>query len=225
MEFVLCHKLEYCYLEEYIRSVLPDKSLFLYDGETPLIFNGNVFWCIRRIPFHIIPPGSTIKFVNTEQLSVPQKFAEFKQFIVNGVQVYDYSLENIRISGTGSHLPYKEIPEETQKLKEFLLQPKEHDFALIGTPSLYRTTKIKEIVEKGYTVHHIHGWRDERDKEVAKCKYILNLHYSPEYTVYESIRCERWRFAGMPIYSEASLDLPEGVLGIDLITTRVNSAS
>jgi hypothetical protein len=223
MEFVLCHKLEYCYLEEYIRSVLPDKSLFLYNDETPVIFNGNVFWCIRRIPFHIIPAGSIVKFVNTEQLSVPQKFAEFKQFVVNGVQVYDYSLENIRISGLGTHLPYKEIPEETQRLKQFLLQPKEYDFAFIGTPSPYRIAKIHEIANKGYSIYFISGWRDERDKEVAKCKYILNLHYSPEYTVYESIRCERWRFAGMPIYSEPSLDLPEGILEIE--TIRSNTLS
>lgn len=47
-----------------------------------------------------------------------------------------------------------------------------------------------------------------RDKEIGKC---YNLHFGPEYNVYESIRCERWRFAGMPVYSEPCVSMPEGI--------------
>jgi hypothetical protein len=33
-----------------------------------------------------------------------------------------------------------------------------------------------------------------------------------EYQIYEVIRCNRWQFAGMPIYSESCIDgLPNGV--------------
>ena len=211
MEVMLCVDSEYVYFEEYIRSVFPKIPLYLYNNQTPAFHNKITFWCIRRVPYNLIPEGSTIKFVNTEQLSIPKVLREITSFVREGVEVYDYSLDNIRIFGKGKYLPYVEIPEETEKLREFLKQPKEYDFAVIGTPSEHRKTLIKNLTDKGYTVNYIHGWNDVRDKEIGKCRNLLNLHFGPEYKVYESIRCERWRFAGMPIYSEQCISLPEEI--------------
>jgi hypothetical protein len=210
MEIILCYKPEYLYFKEYIQTFLSGKTLVLYDKDTPKIIKPYICWCIRRIPFDKLN-GQQIKFINTEQLSVPSKFEEYKQYALPNIEVYDYSLENIRISGKGIYLPYTENLQETIKLKQFLSQEKLYDFAIIGTPSEHRINQIQKIIEKGYTVYYVHGWNDERDSEVGKCRNLLNIHYSPEYKLYEPIRCERWRFAGMTIYSEECLDLPEGI--------------
>ena len=210
MEIVLCLDTEYIYFKEYIQSALPGRQIYLYNDTSPKIFNKFVCWCIRRIPFGKLS-GQPIKFINTEQLSVPSKLHEYWRYALPGIEIYDYSLENIRISGKGIYLPYTELPQETLKLKSFLSQKKLYDFAVIGSPSKYRTQQIQKIIEKGYTVNHVHGWDDERDIEVGKCKKLLNIHYNPEYKLYEPIRCERWRFAGMPIYSEECLDNPPGI--------------
>jgi hypothetical protein len=221
MEVLLCNKNEYVYFEEYIKSILGNKHLVLYD--TTSIFTEDwIYWCIRRVPFTQLPQNAKIKFINTEQLTVPEKLFEYNFYAIEGVEVYDYSFENISISGKGTYLPYTEIPEETIKLKEYLKQPKLYDFAIIGSPSEHRSNVIKNVKSKGYTVFHVHGWGDTRDIQVGKCRYLLNLHYNYNYQIYESIRCERWRFAGMPIYSEKCIvDLPDGVKTIDPYLPKV----
>lgn len=212
MEVVLCPANEFIFMEDYLNSIFPELFIIPYDPAVEEPFSSNyTYWCVRRVPFNRLLSGTKIKFINTEQLTVPWKYQEFTKFLRYDVEVYDYSLANIQVSGIGRYLPYKEVPEEISRLKKHLTQKKEYDFALIGTPSEHRKNTINTILSKGYTINYIHGWKDERDKEVGKCRYLLNLHFRPEYTVYESIRCERWRMAGMTIYSEASVDLPEGI--------------
>jgi hypothetical protein len=211
MEFVLCPEDEFRYFEDYLNSVLPGLFVYKYNSTTGNFSPDHIYWCVRRVPYDKLAFGTRVRFINTEQLTVPSKFNEYKKIIGSGMEIYDYSFANIRISGLGRYLPYKENMEETNRLKEFLKQEKEYDFAVIGTPSKHRTNLINYVASKGYSVCHAYGWNDQRDKQVGKCRYLLNLHYNPEYTVYESIRCERWRFAGMPIYSEESLDLPKDV--------------
>jgi hypothetical protein len=153
-----------------------------------------------------LPPQCFVSFINTEQLSVPSKFLEYKSYIRPNIKIFDYSLQNIKISGIGEYLPYNENLNETTKLKEFLNQPKEFDFAVIGTMSEHRKTIMNTVSSMGYKVYFISGWGDNRDKEVGKCKVLLNIHFNEDYKLYEPIRCERWRFAGMPIFSEECID-------------------
>jgi len=213
---LLCRKCDFVFLEDYIRAIDLKMPILFHDSTTNPYKEVGEYWCIRTVPFHLIPSGSKINFINTEQLSVPTKLLEFKMYDIFGVNIYDYSLGNIRIIGKGIHLPYKENTAETAALQMFLKQEKEYDFAVIGTPSAHRTKQIKRLTDKGFKVHHIIGWNAERDKEVGKCKALLNLHYSPNYSLYESIRCERWRFAGMQVYTEECSDeIPSDVQIID----------
>ena len=48
------------------------------------------------------------------------------------------------------------------------------------------------------------GWGEARDKEIASCKLLLNIHHNNDYNIFDSIRCDRWIFAGMPVISETS---------------------
>ena len=52
-------------------------------------------------------------------------------------------------------------------------------------------------------------WGRERDINLAKCKYILNIHWNDEYKIFETIRCNRLLQAGIKIISEDSIDMYE----------------
>lgn len=220
MDFLLCSRNEFMYFEDYIRSLQLNTSLILYDNHTPPFSENKHYVCIRRIPFHLLPKECKISFINTEQLSVLEKLNEYRKYAIDGIDVYDYSKQNIRISNKGAHLPYRDYPEETNKLKEYLSQEKQFDFAVIGTPSAHRIKLINIICKRGFKVCYVQGWNEFRDNQVGKCRALLNLHFNEQYSVYEPIRCERWRFAGMPIYSEkCSDDVPDGVTVIENFET------
>jgi hypothetical protein len=152
-------------------------------------------------------------------LSDPAKYEEYKSILREGVEVYDYSRDNIKISGKGTYLPYKKMAEEVAKLKGFMGVKKEYDAAIVIDPSSSkrRFDAIEAIVASGMTVHKVSGWGDHRDREIGKARVLLNIHYSDTYNVYEALRCERWRFAGMPILSEVSASkMPAGITGAKL---------
>ena len=220
MSYLLCNKYEFVYFEDYIRSLQLNIPIILYDNTTKTLAETPHYICIRRVPFNILPKNCKISFINTEQLSVNEKLIEYNNYAIDKIDVYDYSMENIKISKKGLYLPYKKYIEETNKLTEYLTQDKEFDFAVIGSPSPHRTKIIDLLVNRGFKVSHVHGWNDARDKQVGKCRALLNLHFNEEYKLYEPIRCERWRFAGMPIYSEPCLDsIPDGIMIIDNFET------
>ena len=63
-----------------------------------------------------------------------------------------------------------------------------------------------ELKKCGKKVNIVTLWGDDRDKELAKCKVIINIHYEDNYKIFESARCEPWLKLGIPVISEKSLD-------------------
>ena len=57
-------------------------------------------------------------------------------------------------------------------------------------------------------------FQKERDAKIASARVLLNWHENEDWTVYEELRCERWRVAGMPIITEtcANLHLPRELI-------------
>lgn len=210
---------DYVFFEEYLKSICNGDEIRLWSTEATL--PGDTFYmCVREVPYDKIPSSCKIGFINTEQLSDPAKFKEYNSMIRDGVEVYDYSRDNIKISGRGTYLPYREVKEEVDKLKKFMDVKKEYDVAIVidATSSKRRFDAIDAIVASGIKVHKVSGWGEQRDREIGKARILLNIHYSDTYNIYEALRCERWRFAGMPIISEPSASqMPEG-----LIEARLN---
>jgi hypothetical protein len=105
-------------------------------------------------------------------------------------------------------------------------EPKIYDFGIITygntetntIESLFYKKKdvVNELMKKNFKIHIISGWGIERDKELAKCKVILNVHsilkinneiyYSK---TFENIRCNRLLDAGFKILSEDSIHCNE----------------
>ena len=209
------------YFKEYLESICDGDEIRVWSDNS--VFEDNTYYmCIRHIPYHKIPSSCRIGFINTEQLSDPMKLQEYNAIIKDNIDIFDYSEDNILISGKGTYLPYKENPAETQKLKSFMNAPKEYDIAIdickflekpCPSASQRRIDMINKFIASGVSVNMIEAWGDERDREIGKCRILLNSHYSDTYNIYEAIRCERWRFAGMNIISEISArPMPNGII-------------
>jgi len=212
---ILCHSLDYRYLKEYIETFPTVNSIYIYDFNTPILHENVYYLCIRRVPYNILPDNCIIGFINTEQLSVPYKMEEYRSNLAKVTDLYDYSLENIRILKSSIpiiHVPYIENMEETCKLKEYMNVPKEFDVCIIGTWSYNRQNYVDLLKANGFRVDFMNqAFGDERDARIGKSKILLNVHYDAPFTVYENIRCERWRFAGMPVITEVCSDSMEGI--------------
>jgi GR25 family glycosyltransferase involved in LPS biosynthesis len=175
-----------------------------------------------------------LSFLNTEPLSIAYNLDLLKQYIYKYpyLKIYDYSFSNLQIIGHnnmyGELLEYYFYEKENLLLKELNLnEPKIYDFGIITygntetnnvDNSLFHKKKdvVCELISKGFKIHIISGWGLERDKELARCKVILNIHsllgingeiyYSK---TFENIRCNRLLDAGFKILSEDSIHCNE----------------
>lgn len=194
-------------MKEYVESFAGENEIVQYNNETN--FEEDDYLCVRRIPN--VPSGSKIKFLNTEQLCVPEKMAQYKDFIFLADEILDYSEENIKLAG-GTHFPYQERQAETEQLRGYLDVPKEWDVVVVGTHSQRRKQIIDELRSHFLRVHWITDlFGDERDKQIGKAHILLNLHFSDTYQEFEAIRCNRWKWAGMKVLTEPCTRAPDGI--------------
>jgi hypothetical protein len=175
--------------------------------------------------------GSTVW--NTEQLTRSSVLAnllrEHKDYQTT---IWDYSLENMDILAqhniSAVYKPYVTPAWEIAMLKD-LLQPV-YDVAFVGAMSTRRYTILKELMDRGLSVRIIQDFGLERDKQIGQCRVLLNIHYSEEYKIFESVRCNRWMAAGLLVVTEEGLgqkldDPPNAVPYKDLVSTVLDRLS
>ena len=167
-----------------------------------------------------------ISILNTEPLNNNFRLINFYQSIPSeldkNVKIYDYSLSNLQILNNDGylnthHLPYKIYETENTLLKNLYKNtPKEYDFGIISyeNPIILERRKnvVNYLISQKYSVNIIQGWKEIRDKELAKCSIILNIHgqwAGQDSLIFEHIRCDRLLEAGFKILSEESLYLDE----------------
>jgi len=170
-----------------------------------------------------------LSFLNTEPLSISYNLDLIKEYINKYpyLKIYDYSSSNLQIilenNIYGELLEYKFYEKENSVLKELNLnENKIYDFGIItygntetnNIESLFHKKKdvVIELINKGFNIHIISGWGYQRDKELAKCKVILNIHSILKINgevyhskTFENIRCNRLLDAGFKILSEDSI--------------------
>ena len=178
-------------------------------------------------------------FLQLEPLNVPYRlecitktFNNNKKYL--NYKIYDYSKSNIAIMNESGitnceHLPYNVTDDEKTKLINLYNNTEKiYDFGFINkintmpiTPP--RRNKVLEyLIEKGFSVHLVSGWGGDRDKELAKCKIILNIHgqmnnnENPSLEecgcIFDHIRCDRLLESGFQILSEESLHLDDNFI-------------
>ena len=147
-------------------------------------------------------PSNTI-FINTEPVDTNNKCENIEKVRALGYKIIDYSPINAKIYNS-LYIPYQIRPEENEKLKKLLKEtPKERDVVTVAYMVPRRTQIQIEGYNKDLDIANITGYDEQRDKDIAEGKILLNIHQR-DYSVFEHIRCDRWIYAGMTIVSEES---------------------
>lgn len=174
---------------------------FMYDPDTLYVF-------IQSIPENIISNQiikNNIYLLNIEQLTREPFKKMLKIYSEKNIPHIDYVVENTQILKTPYVFPYLYNSEVDHLTRLYQSTKKEYNFCHVGGMSPKRLHIIQKLIERGYTVNIVSAWGNNRDKEIAKCEVLLNIHYADDYKIYESIRCDRWAYAGMKIISEDCL--------------------
>ena len=124
-----------------------------------------------------------------------------KEYINQGYRIIDYSLGNIKILNNPNtiYLPYLVNPNEIKEINKL------NEIVMIESNTAIRTeylifVKTLNIIP----INTVSGWKEERDNKLFQCKILLNVHYSNDFRIFESIRCDRCIFNKMIILSEKS---------------------
>jgi len=210
--YVCCRASTYKYFREYVESFsgsLRIKCIINEKLETQQYndHNGVYLFC-QEIPLALKNNNFKKMLLNTEQCSQLRILRCCHNIMNSNIKIVDYSQENINLLKELKniyYLPYQYRDPEINKLKQFLTQPKTYDIAFCGRMSPRRSQILDELKKHDLSILYSKGWGDNRDTDIAKCKILLNIHFQPNYNVYESIRCDRWTFAGMFVVSEKSV--------------------
>jgi hypothetical protein len=161
---------------------------------------------------------------NTEQFSRGHMLMEYIEAILELEEVFpdlkyslfDYSQGNMHLLNKygykSYHLPYvwdKAEKAMFDRLRTEVVAADEegkYDVGFIGSLSDRRMNILQGLTAKGYEVVRIAGWGEDRDREIMRCKIVVNLHYDMTYQLYEGVRCDRLVMAGCHVVSENSID-------------------
>ena len=189
-----------------------DELVFVHE-----VFDQSVFEKYENVSYLNTEPLNIIPRLSYVIYDVYQKFPKIKHF-------YDYSLSNIKIMNKNGilntfHLEYLYNPKEVELLKKIKNETEViYDYGILCSGSV-PTTKIdnltpprrqllvRHLLSQGFTVNIISGFDEKRDREIAKCKKLLNIHgqfMDQSSTIFEHIRCNRLLYAGYNILSETS---------------------
>lgn len=149
-------------------------------------------------------------YYNTEQMTRPECLSDVIDSVRRHppVEVWDYSAANAaildKVGVKARHVPLQSPSWYVEKLRS--MRACEYDVGFCGTMNQRRHIILDELRKRGLRVNVVTGHGDYRDSELAKCRMLINIHYSPLYMIFEQLRCEPWIQVGVPIVSEHSLD-------------------
>lgn len=174
---------------------------------------------IDWLPLDILKSPKKISVLNLEQLTAKwreERVCHDIQSIQSKcgyqVKVYDYSPTNCTIlENHGFNVrfhPYLPTLKDITFLHSLHSSKKEYDLGFVGGISPRRQKIINELAKAGITLIVIPElFGNERDMLLAKSKYILNIAWSDDYKIFNSVRCNRWLQAGYKVISEDGLDV------------------
>lgn len=212
-KYMMCLEYSFYWFEDYINS-LKDKLELIYIITNDII-NYNyiddeytIYLFYGSIDISLINKKFNKYIINVEQLTLIDNLKNMDKYIINKIPIIDYSLGNIKILKHNCiYFPYQYNENEINKLKEYYTSiNKEYHVAICGTLSKRRKDIMLRLQVHGVKILYVEGWKDERDKKIASCMVLLNIHNTNDHKIYESMRCDRWIFAGMPVISENCLN-------------------
>ena len=117
----------------------------------------------------------------------------------------DYSSANVEYAKVGSIVHYPLCDDEIGRLSALCAVDKEFDVVMVVPgPSARRQRIVQAFAGSGLRFSIASGFGTGRDEAIAKAKILLNVHFYDDYSIFESVRCDRWVAAGMIVVSETS---------------------
>jgi hypothetical protein len=172
-------------------------------------------FAVNKIIQDVSGSGAFI-FYNTEQLTRPEVLTAVVNTIKSAgdrlVETWDYSQVNVDILAkegiTARLVPVKVCEFYSNWLNERRAAlPRTYDVGFCGILNKRRLDILTELKRRGKSVRAIHNmYSRARDSELLKCKMFVNIHFTEDYKVWESVRCEPLLHVGAPVVSENSLD-------------------
>lgn len=157
-----------------------------------------------------------IIFYNCEQLTREDSTsaAVFRRAAAGDVaEIWDYSRVNVGIWNRHGYaarfVPLQTPDEYIRMLRECRArQTIDWDVGFCGAVrgSARRAFVLYALAKAGPRVRAVHARGEERDRELARCRVHVNIHFGPTYRIWESHRCQAWLDVGVPVVSEHSLD-------------------
>ena len=150
-------------------------------------------------------------YVNTEQMTREKELQRIIDIYKANkpCEFWDYSIANCKILEShgilAKHVPLSSPQWYLDKLKSWR-NDIQYDVGFCGGVTLRRKTVLDGLKARGIRVNIVHAFGETRDKELAKCRVLVNIHCSVDNTIFEQARCEPWLSIGVPVISEHSLD-------------------
>lgn len=201
-------------VEDYLKAVISfyglDAAMRTWESirEVP---PGGVIVFVQRIPppaVVLAAPACKFGFLNIEQLTRPAARSWLESNVsrpdVKLSFLLDYSPANQKVEGTAIVIPFPPTD------PPFPNAAAARKVAFVGALSPRRKAVLLRLVNAGVAVEHIQGWGEDRDRRIAECRVLLNIHYAPEYRVFESFRCVPWVYhPSVTVVSESSDNMEE----------------
>jgi hypothetical protein len=218
MIYFYCEDHSEKYFKDYLDSIMAnysDQIILIRDWQClPFLEVTDIVIYMQQLPkeLDVMKEVKVAKqfLLNTEQLSQPNCLEKMRA-IPCQIEIIDYSLANmvyLTNGETGSrrvhYLPYMVNPLEIYPEIE-----KTDGIAVTGCWNSPRRSHIKSLLAlSGLPVSVVGGFGfSERDSVLFKHRILLNVHYSPDYRIFEQFRCNRCILNRMIVISETSEDV------------------
>jgi hypothetical protein len=209
--YVICKRKEYQFMEDYILSFykyINNSKIVIFDSinDIPDINNIDNYIFVQIVPDEILKKindkNNNIYLINTEQMSKINDRNKINAYPKN-IKMLDYAKANMKYYDNYyvKFLSYQINYDEIYDL------PKTKDICIITGLSEYRRHIVDSIINKGYPVDIIFGWKKERDESLFTYKILLNISFEKDYNIFESIRCDRCIFNKMIVISDKKEDM------------------
>jgi len=208
--YVICKRKEYQFMEDYILSFYKyiNSKIVIFDSinDIPDINNIDNYIFVQIVPDEILKKindkNNNIYLINTEQMSKINDRNKINAYPKN-IKMLDYAKANMKYYDNYyvKFLSYQINYDEIYDL------PKTKDICIITGLSEYRRHIVDSIINKGYPVDIIFGWKKERDQKLFTYKILLNISFEKDYNIFESIRCDRCIFNKMIVISDKKEDM------------------
>uniref|UniRef100_A0A6C0BLW7 Glycosyltransferase n=1 Tax=viral metagenome TaxID=1070528 RepID=A0A6C0BLW7_9ZZZZ len=160
-----------------------------------------------------------IYLINTEQSTRPIWNRMLHYYCDQGIPIIDYdqyqtelieswTKQTKKLEGCCLCLLDPVSPLETRRLTALMLPQsteKPYQVAFCSVNRSKRRQRIsQQLQQRGIRVLDVSGWNEARDQQIAQAQVLVNVHYDPQYQIFEHLRCDRWILSGMLVISESS---------------------